>query len=278
MVVGPVLRHPKPKSQLESEMSDQILDRYLAVSTDLEGWFHPVAQYLWHFLLDYQEASQIIGNTMEIGVYRGKSAALMALHTQENEKAVFCDKFFNPETKDMLSSLMKGAPTFLEKTSYSITPTSDLKDLQHSFRFIHIDGGHAGGESYADLKLADELLSEDGIICLDDFFSPDYPQITEMVFHYLFTHKHSLTLFLCGFRKAFLARPHTARQYMMHIYENLHPFLEGKPMERPVTLFKTTPPNDMNCLGIDFDYSGNGPFRGPDTFKASNSPGDGIIF
>ena len=49
---------------------------------------------------------------------------------------------------------------------------------------------------------------------VDDFLSPRYPQVAAAVFNYLQSHPFSFRMFLCGFFKAYLARPRSAHLYL----------------------------------------------------------------
>jgi hypothetical protein len=50
-------------------------------------------------------------------------------------------------------------------------------------------------------------FSPTGIICVDDFMSPRYPQITFTVCTFVELFCRELRMFLCGFNKAYLVRP-----------------------------------------------------------------------
>ena len=55
----------------------------------------------------------------------------------------------------------------------SISAATDLKEQNKKFDFIYIDGGHLHEEVYADLIAYESILSEDGILMLDDFINSD---------------------------------------------------------------------------------------------------------
>ena len=58
----------------------------------------------------------------------------------------------------------------------------ELMQHRRSFRWIHIDGEHTGQAVGNDLAIAHELLADDGIICIDDFFNPAYAQVSAASF------------------------------------------------------------------------------------------------
>ncbi len=106
------------------------------------------------------------------------------------------------------------------------------------------------------------MLGERGIIVVDDFFSPSYPQITFAVIDHLRTHPKSLMMFLCGFNKAYLCHPSDGRWLLQYVAEEMAKDLTARGVP-PSTLFKTTDPLDLNCFGIG-PRGPNDVFRGPD--------------
>lgn len=67
-------------------------------------------------------------------------------------------------------------------------------------------------------------------------------------------------MFLCGYNKAYLARPHFVHKYLELCGEELGRQLEERGLE--VSLARTTYPAEMNTFGIG-DRQG-APLRGPD--------------
>ncbi len=73
----------------------------------------------------------------------------------------------------------------IKKKSSSHACWALTKDQKHSFRWIHVDGDHKAQTVENNLRLASQLLAEKGIICVDDFFNPRYPQLTYAVHEFL---------------------------------------------------------------------------------------------
>src|SRR5262249_9234761 len=74
------------------------------------------------------------------------------------------------------------------------------------FRFIHVDGAHGYSYVMDDIKNSAKFLSRQGIICLDDFLNPAWPEVTAAAFAFLAGREHDLVLFLVGFNKGFICR------------------------------------------------------------------------
>ena len=70
----------------------RILTRYRQEFSELPGWFLWEAQVAWDCLLCFQDKQDIRGNMLEIGVWRGKSAALSTLHARQDKTCAYIDR------------------------------------------------------------------------------------------------------------------------------------------------------------------------------------------
>jgi predicted O-methyltransferase YrrM len=242
-----------------------IFKSYREKHGNIEGWFDIEAQAIWDCLLCWQQAAQVRGNMLEIGVYKGKSATLSTLHATAQEHCLYVDPILNETTNTLLQSCHAGEENrthFIKSFSEAITTPQFLSQWHKSFRWIHIDGEHTGMALANDLKVADALLHRNGIVCLDDFLSPRYPQITQSVFTYLAKDPTSFALVLCGFNKGYLCRPYLAPFLRKYIQEKLQIDLQDRTQDQ-FTLWHSTLPDDLNCFGITPRENAT-PYRGPD--------------
>jgi hypothetical protein len=242
------------------------MHEYAEVHATTAGWFHLAAAAIWDALLGYQEERGIRGHFLEIGVWHGKSAALLALHADPtSEVCVLVDKHLARDRVEATLRSVRGeldaSIKLLSCDSRALPSSPFTVEGRHQFRFVHIDGEHTAGAIHNDLTLADGLLAGDGIVAVDDFMSVRYPQITEAVLRYVREHPEQFTLFLCGFNKAYLVRPHAARRYLEFTAQRLSEELEQRSIE--ATLYKTTWPAEMNCFGVG-QRQEHGRLRGPD--------------
>jgi predicted O-methyltransferase YrrM len=185
------------------------LAEVLARSTQTEGWLSRHAAALIHFFLSHQPAAE--RNVLEIGVFKGKSAILLAYETaQRNESLILLDIQIQPEIT-AIAQLHPKIET-IESDSFNLP---NLAPVQRAapFRFIHIDGAHGYSHVMDDIKNAARLLSWRGIICLDDFFQPAWPDVTAAAFDFLAGRDHDLVLFLAGFNKGLLCRSIALQSY-----------------------------------------------------------------
>jgi hypothetical protein len=220
----------------------------------IQGFLANTSIAVWDAFLAYQESNFVFGHIGEIGVYKGKSATILARHQRANEELWLIDfSDFIDEAKANLSASAQHEIRYIKQKSVEIFRHPDLAQRRRTFRWFHIDGEHTGQAVATDLALAHELLADDGIICIDDFLNPAYPQITAATFAFLQENRYNLTLFACGYNKGYLARPTYARHYLKMIRETLATELRARGVN-DFTLWKTSPSQDYDCWGIHFRY------------------------
>jgi predicted O-methyltransferase YrrM len=241
------------------------LAEYLDVHRATEGWFAFESAAIWDSLLAFQEQRQFRGHLLEIGVYKGKSAALLARRTRGEEHLWLVDRFLRREDVEATLRRVRSLPSprvHLENhDSYLLHTHPGLAGQERSFRFVHIDGEHSGAAIQNDLALAHRYGSPQVLVSVDDIFQWVYPQLTESLFRYLRQHPDQFTMILVGYNKAYLARPSHAHFYLQYLREELVPRLER--IGIPTTLSKSTTPAELNAFGIGprLDV---GPYRGLD--------------
>ena len=218
--------------------------------SSIPGFSHPESFAIWDFLFELQHDSRIGGDLMEIGVYYGKSAALMAMHAQKDEEIylVDCSDFVDRARSTV--EKIKGQKVSVLKVKSSDPLLWRLANTRaRSLRWIHIDGDHKSETVQNDLLLACALLNDEGIICIDDFFNSRYPGLTYAVCIFLEQHRNELQMFLCGFNKAYLVRPIQLHRHLQAVRDNLGACLAGLDLN-DFTIYKTDLPGAINCFGI----------------------------
>ena len=258
MSISSVGTGERPKS---FAVMEEFLDR-------IEGWLLPEAAAAWDCLLELQRRLGVTGNFLEIGVWRGKTASVMKYHHDPaRERVVLVDKHFQ---RDIVDGALGRVPVVSNEVYYHQLDSHDLFYRENleiepgSARWIHIDGEHTGHAVLADLRAADRYLSQQGILCLDDFCDFQYVQITRAVFRYLDRYPDRLCLFNCGFKKAYLARPSFVHHYLAYCYDALVDDLEAR--RAFVTVSKTTTEADLDCFSMVPRYN-DWRLRGPDWDK-----------
>ncbi|WGD55375.1 class I SAM-dependent methyltransferase [Bradyrhizobium sp. CB1650] len=174
-----------------------------AIADTIEGMLSPFSMAAMDSVLAFQAESHTGGDMVELGVLRGKSAAILAGRLSGNEKLHLYDiaDYF-----DRAALTATGA-----NLSFNIASTLDLtkrhfRDSKRAVRFCHIDASHMFEPTMHEMALADYMLADDGILCLDDYTNLNYSQILAAIFKYLFTKRTDLTMFMVTDEKAYLCR------------------------------------------------------------------------
>ncbi|MFF1687649.1 MULTISPECIES: class I SAM-dependent methyltransferase [unclassified Streptomyces] len=161
---------------------------------DVPGWFPPLDQLLFTWLLEGQARREVRGDLLELGVYMGKSAVLLGRHLHRAEKFTVCDLFEGDapddanqaESTKSYASLTRQAfeenylsfhdelPKVVQAPSSVISTEVD----PGTCRFVHIDASHLYEHVYGDIGAARELLAPGGIVVLDDFRSEHTPGVS----------------------------------------------------------------------------------------------------
>lgn len=239
----------KPEPSIRAK-ADERFETMLGIVRGIEGFMEESNVAIWDSLLCLHNDICIQGNLMEIGVYKGKSASVLCQHRRPDEELWLVDfSAFIDEAQRNLSSLTPARVHFVKQRSSDLWRHEGLRAARRSFRWVHIDGEHTGSAVANDLSLASDLLADRGIVCVDDFFNPAYPQITAAVFQCLQSRPYELVLVLCGQNKGYLCRPTAARYYTDYFRNALSKDLVSRGIQY-LTLFKTAPNADFAGWGI----------------------------
>jgi len=189
-----------------------------ATASGIEGMLSPFSMALLDCVLSFQEENRITGNIVELGVFRGKSAAILAGHIQAPERLVLVDPVDQVDRKP-LATVLPGFE-FIECPSERFGRTAVYREVRRQCRFVHIDTSHAYRATFNELKLADGLLQGRGVICLDDYTNLNFSQILAATYKYLFTAWTQLTVFLVTNEKAYLCRKQDFDFYARYVLDH----------------------------------------------------------
>lgn len=224
------------------------IDIYRSKFASARGFFMEEAIAIWDFLLKTQARYGIEGNFLEIGVLDGKSAGLGGAHLRSDETCVLVDINDISETIRRLDAL--GVRSIAKVGCRSDNPKlvkSLVEEFEGTVKWFHIDGAHDGYTTLSDLRLADRLLANRGVICVDDFLSPRYPQLTAAVYKFLFDNP-TYQMFLCGMNKGYISRTVDFRLYEDAVRDGLAEHM--KAAGHAVTLTKTSYSYDRGCFAV----------------------------
>lgn len=230
----------------------------------IPGWFGFHSYALWRCLLDFQAPTK--GDLFEIGVWKGRSASLLATYAKPGEKLYLCDLELDEPAVRSAFTAVGAAPqdvVILSGPSSSLPGRLDLKTMHQSVRWMHIDGEHTGTAVYAELELAHRIVQPDGLVVVDDFFSPRYPANTTEALRYMEKNPFHFRLLAVAFNKAYLCRPEALPRHMDYLATRLSDALLGYDCKS--TIWKTTGPWDTDAVGITGFVDAAGTIAGPDT-------------
>jgi len=198
-----------------------------AAAQKIEGMFSDFSMAAIDSLLALQREIKTTGDMLEMGVFHGRSAALIGNRLGAGETLFLVDR------EDFLDR--QAIAPFGSASQFILCPTEklrvalpDFEGKKRSFRFIHIDAGHAYRPTINEFSIADELLSSNGIIALDDFTNLNYSQNMAAMFKYLFTASTDLTPFLVTDEKAYLCRRPQHAKYLKWLLDNIIPEMAAR--------------------------------------------------
>lgn len=230
----------------------------------IPGWFGLHAYLLWRCLLDYQ--APIKGDLFEIGVWRGRSAAMLASYCKPGEKLYLCDiKLDEAAVRSAFASIgaAPGEIIALSGPSSELPAKLDLRAMHQSVRWMHLDGEHTGTAVYRELELANQIVAPEGLVVVDDFFSPRYPANTTEAVRYLEKNPFHFRLLAVAFNKGYFCRPEALHKYMDFIVHRLTDAMSASGWR--TTIYKTTGTWDTDAVGITSYVDAAGTIAGPDT-------------
>lgn len=160
---------------------------------DVPGWFYNGDLVLFDWFLSRQQRRGHPGDLLEMGAYLGKSAIFAAGYLREEETFTVCDLFDSEapdarngaETRRSYATLTRRAfeanylsfhdelPTLLQAPT-SVVPAEVAAG---SCRFVHIDASHLYPHVRGDIEAARQVLTEDGVVVLDDYRSDHTPGV-----------------------------------------------------------------------------------------------------
>ncbi len=151
---------------LDDETSHLRMDRQ-------EISFHDQVKLLAHICLILKSMK---GDILEIGVWKGKSLALMS-HFSNGCKVIGIDPLeFKNQEEEVTYFSKKMFPFAVVIADYAELAIKEVLRHSRSFKLVHIDGGHETRNVLLDFLLYAPLLLSGGFLVFDDYgdhqFSP----------------------------------------------------------------------------------------------------------
>ena len=212
---------------MKNYFSEQQIDKYLKNGVnEVDGWLSIADKFLIWSLCNIQNAYEYSGSLGEIGVHHGKLFLLLLLNLQKGEKA-FCVDVFDMQDLNIDKSgkgneqiFLSNVDKFANRNMVHIIKDSSLNvncsqiiEKVGKARLISIDGGHTSEITKNDLNLCEKILTDEGVIVIDDYFNAAWPGVSEGVCSYLQEYGDRLAPFAIGINKVFLCRPDLHSNY-----------------------------------------------------------------
>ena len=194
----------------------------------VSGWLAPESAEVITRIAAEQIAAGLSGGVGEIGIHHGKLFLLLYLSLQEGERAfaldVFEDQQFNIDASGLgdrgifLANLARvgGAPervSIFAQDSCSVT-AGDLAATTGPLRLMSVDGGHTEDITHNDMRLAEELLLDDGVLVLDDVYQERWPAVAAGAFRFVLEPGRKLRPFAISPNKTYFCKsPQAAARY-----------------------------------------------------------------
>lgn len=164
----------------------QHINSYLRLHS-VPGWLHPLSAQVIAAVSLHQVESGYHGSLAEIGVHRGKLFFVLYLTSAADEVCVAIDPFSPQVKKAFLKQAQKwgaSALRLINDYSRNVTP-EHLSDICGRVRLFSVDGSHTESDTLVDLRLARAVLTEEGIIVLDDCFNQYWPDVSSALSKFL---------------------------------------------------------------------------------------------
>lgn len=171
------------------------LRRYVADDSGrVHGWLTRLDADLIAAAGAAQTAMGVHGGVGEIGVHHGKLFILLCLLLHDGETA-FCVDVFDRQDLNVDDSGAGNETVFrrnlerhadveiavFRKSSLDLT-AAEIRETAGPVRLFSIDGGHTAEITANDLRIAADVLTDDGVMVVDDYFNPAWPGVSE-AFH-----------------------------------------------------------------------------------------------
>ncbi|RWX14567.1 class I SAM-dependent methyltransferase [Rhizobium hidalgonense] len=231
------LRHKRHAPVDLGAVSAVPFDKVREKAEGIEGMLSGFSMQVMDSVLTFQRAVGSEGGIFEFGVYKGRSAAVLSAHAQPTEKFLIVDveRYITDET---LSGLFSSPEFHLGSSENFAKDYDGYARLKRSVRFMHVDSSHSYRTTLNELKLADALLSAEGVLCLDDFSNLHYSQILPALYKYLYRSWTDLRVFLVTDAKCYICRRKHFDRYGSFVLNSLLDEM-GRRGNRHVTLART---------------------------------------
>jgi hypothetical protein len=253
------------------------LNRYLIFGRrKVHGWLDSDSAVVISALADIQHAAGYRGAVGEIGVHLGRLFILLLLTTASDE-GNFAIDVFEEQQLNVDRSGRGDRKLFLENVRrwagdarrVSIIARSSLDVRREDIvgqcgevRLASIDGGHTRECTINDLRLIESVLTEHGIVIVDDYFNSDWPDVSAGTAEYLLNQKSKLRPFAISPGKVYLTARENGAGYRAQLRKRFDLIKTSQMFGADVDIYRFTPqnPNLVQHLKLAVKDSSVGPY------------------
>jgi hypothetical protein len=190
---------------------------------EIPGWLEDYTAIRSMDLLRYQEESGLSDAILEIGVFAGRYFSILLRSAMKQRSTIVgLDTFQYMERNRVQDHLRAVDASSYDKLKFLTGAStnwqaSELRSvLGGSARFISIDGSHEKSDVFWDLRLAEEIVSREGILAVDDFLNPITLGVNQAV-NFFFQQPRNLVPWAYVANKLFFSRATWATRYKDHL-------------------------------------------------------------
>jgi len=183
---------------------------------EIQGYLSPVDALTIAAVLSAQQDNGLTGGIAEIGVFYGRSFFLMQLVANGSDSCFAADLFdirAHRNIDDQYDQFIKNGRKLGFAVNEEQIYVGDSKFLSADYirervgscRLFHIDGGHHWQHVAVDSQIAMNSMADHGVIVFDDFFNPEWPDVSLAAVDFLTSQRH-LKPFAITNRKLYVSK------------------------------------------------------------------------
>jgi len=202
-----------------------------AYQKSISGWWKDSTFELYEVFDALQKESDIQGNLCEVGTWHGRSFLPLRNFASENEMCVGVDIFHDQKYYNILLQNITNCFGSLDGCDIIKSDSKSIGNRLEQYspvRIFYIDGDHSYEGTLTDLRLAETILSDEGIMFLDDYVNPRYgPAIVKAVNTFL-KENEEFSLAFSSTQKIFLCKKPAVDFYVDGLLTHLPDWIQGK--------------------------------------------------
>ena len=194
----------------------------------VDGWLTALDAGMTATVAACQGAAGLPGSVGEIGIHHGRMFLLLALGLRPGERAfavdVFDEQGLNLDRSGRGDEAIfranldrygidPGRVDVFRRSSLTVTWPELLAVSGQPVRLASVDGGHTADVVANDLGLIAEGLADHGVIVLDDYFTAEFPGVSEGAARFLVAQAGRVVPFALGDSRMLFCRPDWAERY-----------------------------------------------------------------